>query len=120
MTRFRVILIEHGYSNVEHERLIISAAGGEFIDAESLPLPEALQLCEEADGILCRRLEITAAMIQRFRRCKILMRYGVGTDNVDVNSATSCGIIVGHVPSYCIDEVSTHAVALLLACVRKV
>jgi D-3-phosphoglycerate dehydrogenase len=120
MSRFRVVLIEHGYSSVEHEQRIISAAGGEFIDAESLPLPEALRLCEEADGILCRRLEITAAMIQRFRRCKILVRYGVGTDNVDVNAATAAGIIVGHVPGYCVDEVSSHAVALLLACVRKV
>ena len=43
MTRFRVVLIEHGYSSVEHERRIICAAGGEFIDAESLPLPEALR-----------------------------------------------------------------------------
>jgi D-3-phosphoglycerate dehydrogenase len=120
MSRFRVVLIEHGYSTVEYERRIISHAGGEFIDAESLPLSEALGLCEEADGILCRRLEVSAAMIQKFRRCKILMRYGVGTDNVDVSAATAAGIIVGHVPSYCIDEVSTHAIALLLACIRKV
>jgi D-3-phosphoglycerate dehydrogenase len=119
MSRFRVVLMEHGYSTVEHERRIISAAGGEFIDAESLALPEALRLCREADAILCRRLEITAAMIQGFSHCKILVRYGVGTDNVDVAAATAAGIIVGHVPSYCIDEVSTHAIALLLACVRK-
>ena len=115
-----MVLIEHGYSSVEHERRIISAADGEFIDAESLPLADALRLCEEAEGILCRRLEITAAMIHRFRRCKILMRYGVGTDNVELDAATTAGIIVGHVPGYCVDEVSTHAVALLLACVRKV
>jgi D-3-phosphoglycerate dehydrogenase len=119
MSRFRVVLIEHGYSSVEHERRIISEAGGEFIDAESLQLPDALRLCQEADAILCRRLEVSAAMIQGFRRCKILVRYGVGTDNVDVVAATAAGIMVGHVPSYCIDEVSTHAVALLLACVRK-
>jgi D-3-phosphoglycerate dehydrogenase len=119
MSRFRVVLIEHGYSSVEHERQIISAAGGEFIDAENLPLSEALRLCREADGILCRRLGVSAAMIQGFSRCKILVRYGVGTDNVDVDAATAAGIIVGHVPSYCIDEVSTHAIVLLLACMRK-
>ena len=56
--------------------------------------------------------------MRRFQRCKIIVRYGVGTDNVDVDAATEAGIIVGHVPAYCIDEVSTHAVALLLACVR--
>jgi len=92
MSRFRVVLIEHGYSTVEHERRIISAAGGEFIDAGSLPLQEALRFCQEADAILCRRLGITAAMIKEFRRCKILVRYGVGTDNVDVEAATAAGI----------------------------
>ncbi|MEW6305072.1 MAG: C-terminal binding protein [Verrucomicrobiota bacterium] len=120
MARFKVVLIEHGYASSEHERRIIAAAGGEFIDAEKRPLEEALKLCEEADGILFRRLTITRELIRRFRRCKIILRYGVGTDNVDSAAATEAGIIVGHVPGYCIEEVSTQAVALLLACVRQV
>src|SRR5260221_14184593 len=62
---------------------------------------------------------MTADIIRRFRRCKIIVRYGVGTDNVDVDAATAAGIIVGHVPIYCVDEVSTHALALLLACLRR-
>jgi D-3-phosphoglycerate dehydrogenase len=118
--RFKVILIEHGYASTQCEREIIEAAGGEFIDAEKLPLEEALRLCEDADGIFCRRLEVTAAIIERFRRCKMLVRYGVGTDNVDVNAATKAGIIVGHVPAYCVDEVSAHAIGLLLTCARRI
>jgi D-3-phosphoglycerate dehydrogenase len=120
MSLFKVVLIEHGYASIECERQIITRAGGEFIDADKLPLAEALRLCEEAEGILFRRIDITADMIRRFGRCKILLRYGVGTDNVPTTVATDAGIIVGHVPAYCIDEVSTHAIALLLACVRKV
>jgi len=120
MPKFKVVLIEHGYATIECERQIIESAGGQFIDAEKLPLEEALRLCEEAEGIFCRRLEVTAALIKRFRRCKIIVRYGVGTDNVDVNAATEAGIIVGHVPAYCVDEVSTHAIALLLACARHI
>jgi D-3-phosphoglycerate dehydrogenase / 2-oxoglutarate reductase len=118
--RFRVVLIEHGYATTQYERNIIEAAGGEFIDAEELALAEALALCETADGVMFRRLDITAEIIRRLRRCKIICRYGVGTDNVDVRAATEANIIVGHVPVYCVDEVSTHALALLLACVRKV
>ncbi|MCI0744745.1 MAG: C-terminal binding protein [Verrucomicrobia subdivision 3 bacterium] len=117
---FRVVLIEHGYASIEVERRIIENAGGEFIDADRLPLAKALELCEEADGILFRRIDVTGEMIRRFRKCKIIVRYGVGTDNVDVKAATDAGIIVGHVPGYCIDEVSSHAVALLLACARKI
>jgi D-3-phosphoglycerate dehydrogenase len=120
MAAFKVVLIEHGYDTTQYEREIIEAAGGEFIDAESLPRAEALRLCEAADGILFRRQDITREMIQRFRRCKVIVRYGVGTDNVDTGAATEAGIIVGHVPVYCVDEVTSHAFALLLACVRHV
>lgn len=119
MARFRVVLIEHGYATTEHERRIITAAGGEFIDAENLSRAEALRLCGNADAILCRRQEITRVMLERFRRCRILVRYGVGTDNVDVDAATDCGILVGNVPGYCAEEVSVHAIGLLLACARR-
>ena len=117
---FRVVLIEHGYASIEVERAIIEKAGGELVDADTLPLSKALELCREADGVLFRRIEMTGDMIRQFRKCRIIVRYGIGTDNVDVATATEANIIVGHVPSYCIDEVSTHAIALLLACARKI
>ena len=119
MAHFRVVVLEHGYASIECEREVIAAAGGELINADQLPLQKALALAEDADGILFRRLDMPAEMIRRFRRAKGIVRYGVGTDNVDVAAATAAGIIVGHVPSYCLDEVSTHAIAMLLAAVRK-
>jgi D-3-phosphoglycerate dehydrogenase len=117
---FRVVLIEHGYASIEVERAIIEKAGGELVDADKLPLSTALELCREADGVLFRRIDMTGDVIRQFRKCRIIVRYGIGTDNVDVSAATATNIIVGHVPSYCIDEVSTHAIALLLACARKI
>lgn len=119
MARFKVVIIEHGYASIDGERDIIATAGGELISASHLPLDKAVALAEDADGILFRRGTISAEMIRRFRRAKGLVRYGIGIDNVDLTAATAAGIIVGHVPAYCIDEVSTHAIALLLACVRK-
>ncbi|HYK87406.1 MAG TPA: C-terminal binding protein [Acidobacteriota bacterium] len=119
MADFRVVLVEHGYPDKHLEKEIINAAGGEFMDAEDRPLSEALDLCRQADGILVRRTLVTADMIRTFHRCRIIVRYGVGTDNIDVKAATGAGIMVGNVPDYCMDEVSTHAIALLLACVRN-
>jgi D-3-phosphoglycerate dehydrogenase / 2-oxoglutarate reductase len=116
---FKVVVLEHGYASIEFEREIIARAGGELVSADHLPLEKALALAEDADGILFRGLDMPAEMIRRFRRAQGIVRYGVGTDNVDVAAATTAGIIVGHVPSYCLDEVSTHAIAMLLACVRK-
>jgi D-3-phosphoglycerate dehydrogenase len=120
MPNFKVVLLKHGYPTVEHERRIVTQAGGEFIDTDNSSEEEALHACEQADAILVRWVRITPELIKRFRRCKIIVRYGVGYDNIDAEAATEAGIIVGHVPNYCIDDVSTHAIALLLACVRNV
>ena len=120
MPQFKVVLLKHAYPTVEHERRIITEAGGEFIDAEACSEAEAWRECEQADGILVRWLKITPERIRQFHRCKMIVRYGVGYDNVDVNAATAAGIMVGHIPAYCLDEVSTHAIALLLGCVRNV
>src|SRR5690242_10713443 len=120
MAKFKVVLLEHGYSRIQYEREIVTAAGGEFVDAETAGAEKAVHLCEDADAVLFRRIEMPAELIARFRRCKVLLRYGVGTDNVDVDAATRAGIIVGHVPSYCLDDVSSHAIGLWLACVRRI
>lgn len=120
MGTFKAVLVEHGYSSVEPEREIIKSAGGELIDCDQLPLEDAWAQCETADAVMVRRAAVTPAMIARLRRCKILLRYGVGVDNIDLPAATRHGIIVGHVPVYCQDEVSTHAIALMLACVRRI
>lgn len=105
---------------MEIERKIITAGGGEFIDADGLSPVETQRFYSEADALLVRWVRITPHIIQQLPRCKIIVRYGVGTDNVDANAATEAGIMVGHIPYYCTDEVSNHAIALWTACVRKV
>lgn len=116
---FTAIFLEHGYQSIEPERRIIERAGGTLIDGDHYSLAEALRLAENAEAIMLRRVKINREQISSFRHCRILMRYGVGVDNIDLGAATDAGIIVGHVPVYCQDEVSTHAIALLLACVRR-
>jgi D-3-phosphoglycerate dehydrogenase len=63
---------------------------------------------------------ITADVMGRMPRCKIIARYGIGVDTIDVDAATRAGIIVTNNPTYCIEEVAEHTMALLLACARKV
>jgi D-3-phosphoglycerate dehydrogenase len=118
MSSFTVVLFEHGYGSTRFENDVIARAGGQFIDASDQPLEQALRLCERADGILVRRLQFTRPLLSQLRCCKVMVRYGVGFDNIDLDAATDAGIIVSHVPVYCVDEVSNHAIGLLLACVR--
>lgn len=119
MAKFKVVLLKHGYPSVQAEREAVTSAGGEFVDADSLSDEAGLQACEDADAILVRWRQIPRELIRRLRQCKIIVRYGVGYDNVDVVAATEANIIVGHIPNYCLDDVSTHAIALLLACIRN-
>src|SRR4051812_36669506 len=113
MPKFRVVLAEHGYRDVQIERDIIEAAGGELDDCHGQPIERVLEACRDADAILVRRIQFTPERIAALRKCKTIVRYGVGVDNVDLPAATKAGIIVGHVPVYCQDEVSTQAIALL-------
>jgi D-3-phosphoglycerate dehydrogenase len=63
---------------------------------------------------------INAEVMARMPKCKIIARYGIGVDTIDLEAATKAGIIVTNNPTYCIEEVAEHTMALLLACARKV
>jgi D-3-phosphoglycerate dehydrogenase len=87
----------------------------------SQPTPEGIvAAAKEADALLVTYAKITADMIREMKKCKIISRFGIGVDNVDLEAATRQGIVVTKVPDYCIDEVSDHAMALLLSLVRKI
>jgi D-3-phosphoglycerate dehydrogenase / 2-oxoglutarate reductase len=73
-----------------------------------------------ADALLVTYAKINADMIRQMKKCRIISRFGIGVDNVDLDAATAAGIVVTKVPDYCIDEVSDHAMALLLAAARKI
>ena len=63
---------------------------------------------------------ITADVMAKMPKCKIIARYGIGVDTIDLDAATKAGIIVTNNPTYCIEEVAEHAMALILACARKI
>lgn len=75
----------------------------------------------DSDGLIVGAREaVTARVIAGLGRCRVIARYGVGIDNVDVAAATQHGILVTCVPDASVEEVSEHAVALLLACARRI
>ena len=73
-----------------------------------------------ADAVMVTYARISAETIGALNGCRIIARMGIGLDNIDVAAATAAGIIVTNVPDYCVDEVSDHALALLLAVARRV
>jgi D-3-phosphoglycerate dehydrogenase / 2-oxoglutarate reductase len=120
MAQLLVSVADSAFPNLDLAQEVLSKIGADLRLAEA-PTPEAIvKIARQADAVLVTYAKITAEMIRQMSRCRIIARFGIGVDNVDVAAATDAGIVVTRVPDYCVDEVSDHAVALLLALVRKI
>lgn len=117
---FKVLITDYAWTSIEPERQVLEEIGTELIVAETGDEEELLTHAYQVDGILTCWKPVRESVISHARKCKIIARYGIGLDNIDVESATENGIIVTNVPDYCVDEVSDHAIALLLACSRNI
>jgi D-3-phosphoglycerate dehydrogenase len=117
---FVVAVTDTVFPSLEPERRVLDALGVELRPGQCRSEEEILALAGEADGVLNCYAKMTARVIEGLRRCRVIARYGIGVDNVDVGAATRAGIVVTNVPDYCVDEVSDHALALFLALARRV
>lgn len=79
-----------------------------------------LEVAADADAVLNTYLPWSADSIAALQRCKIIARYGIGLDNVDLEAAAGAGIVVTNVPDYSVQEVAAHSLALMMALLRKV
>ncbi len=120
MAKSKVVVTDLGYPTYRYEREQVEAIGGELITVDCKTEDEVIEATRDADGILNRAVQITARAVENMQKCKVLARYGIGVDNVDIEACTKKGICVANVPDYCWEEVSDQAMALLLACARKV
>ena len=116
----KIVITDHRFPNVDQERRAVEAAGGELVVAQLTDESQLAELCRDADGVLAVRAPITKRVIADMNRCRIIVRYGIGVDTVDIPAATDHGIMVANVPDYCVDEVSDHALTLLLMLSRQV
>ncbi|MGD9307392.1 MAG: C-terminal binding protein [Desulfobacterales bacterium] len=122
MAKYKVVVVSLGYETYDYEREILKP-----IDAEIILSPkdctkeeEVIEVARDADAIFVRETPISAKVLESFERCKIVSRYGVGLDNIDLDAAKKLRIYVSNVPEYGTEDVSDHAMALLLGCIRTV
>jgi D-3-phosphoglycerate dehydrogenase / 2-oxoglutarate reductase len=108
------------FPNLDSAGALLAKVGAEIRLAKDSTPEAILEVARDADALLTTYAKITGDMIRQMRNCRIISRFGIGIDNVDVPVATSQGIIVTRVPDYCLDEVSENAMALLLALARKI
>jgi D-3-phosphoglycerate dehydrogenase / 2-oxoglutarate reductase len=88
--------------------------------AKSASAQDILAVAHDADAVLVTYAKLPGELLKEFTRCKVIGRFGLGVDNIDIPAAARLGITVTYVPDYCLHEVSDHAIALLLALARKI
>lgn len=116
----KVVYTDHGFETIETEKRIIESAGAELIAAQCRSADEVISVAVDADGLLVQWAPITGEVISALRKCKIIVRLGIGIDNVNIQAARERGIAVCNVPDYCIDEVADHTLALAFSLARRI
>ena len=115
----KVFITDYGFSDINQEREIIHSAGHDLLAGQCKSPEAVLSAAADADALLVQWAPITAAVINGLKQCRVIVRYGIGVDNVDLAAAKARGIPVCNVPDYCIDEVADHALAMALSLARQ-
>ena len=117
---FKVVISDHRFPDITIQEEIVSKIGATLVVGQAKTEDEVIEVAKDADAILNARAKITSKVIDSLERCKVIVRYGVGVDTVDMKAATDKGIMVCNVLDYCVDEVADHAFALILCLARKI
>lgn len=120
MSKFKVVITDYEFATLAPEEEILSKVGAELIRAQCRTEDEVIEAAKDADALLNQYAPVSRKVIENLPNLKVVSRYGVGVNTIDIDAATEHGVIVGNVTDYCMDEVSDHAFALLISCARKV
>lgn len=116
----QVLVTDSTFETLDTERAILAASGLEVVGRQCRTVEELLTVVPDADAVITQFAPVTARVIQAMTKARIIVRYGIGVDNVDLDAARIRGIPVCNVPDFCTDEVADHTLAFILALTRQV
>lgn len=119
MRPFKVVIGDYGYESPESERAVLSQINCQLLDYHCKTEDELIAVASDCDALIVQFAPVTRKVIENLKNCKLIIRYAIGVDIIDIPAATEHGIYVANVPDYGIDEVSNHTICLLLALIRK-
>ncbi len=120
MANYKVLIADSRYPAYDEEEAVLKQIEAEVVIEKSDDEEKITALVGDVDGLIVNLAPVTAKMIAAMTKCKCISRYGVGYDNVDVDALKKTNIYLANVPDYCGEDVSDHAMALFLDCVRKI
>src|SRR5947199_2857388 len=120
MPRPLIAVTDSPFPSLDPAKAALARIDPELRLAKSASAEDILAVARDADAILVTYAKLSGDLLRQLTRCKAIGRFGLGVDNIDIPAAAERGITVTYVPDYCMQEVSDHAMALLLALARKI
>jgi D-3-phosphoglycerate dehydrogenase len=115
-----IVITDWTFPDLSIEESILKPAGFNVVARQCKTETELIDLCVDADAVITQFARINATVISAMRKARVVVRYGIGVDNIDLEAARERDIPVCNVPAYCIDEVADHTLAFILATTRQV
>src|SRR5580692_3853044 len=120
MPRPLIAITDSVFPSLDPAKKALARLDPEYRMANSPAADDILAVARDADAVLVTYAKLPGDLLKELKRCKVIGRFGLGVDNIDLPAAAALGITVTYVPDYCLREVSDHAMALLLAMARKI
>lgn len=115
-----VVITDCDHGDIDAEKRVFDQSGYEVRLARCETASDVVGEAREADAIINQYAPVDESVLAALQRCKVVVRYGVGVDTVDVEAATRRGVWVANVPDYGTEEVSDQALALLMNLLRGI
>jgi len=115
-----VVVTDYDFPDLSIESAALDGADVDLRGEYARTPEEVIEVAEGADALLVQYADITDEVFEALPDLQAVGRYGIGVDSIDLDAASAHGVPVVNVPDYCIEEVPTHTLTLLLACVRKI
>jgi D-3-phosphoglycerate dehydrogenase len=116
----KVLVTDYTFDDLSIEAAILEPLGCKLAGYKCRDAAELAALAADADYVLTQFAPVNARVIAAMKPARVIVRYGIGVDNVDLVAARNRGIPVCNVPDYCIDEVADHALAFILGTTRQI
>src|SRR5213080_3181724 len=120
MARVLIAVTDSPFPSLDPAKAALRRLDPELRMAKSASAEDILAVARDADAVLVTYAKLPGDLLRQLTRCRAVGRFGLGVDNIDIPAAVERGITVTYVPDYCMQEVSDHAMALLLALARKI
>jgi D-3-phosphoglycerate dehydrogenase / 2-oxoglutarate reductase len=116
----KIAITDWAFPDLGIEEKLIKTAGATLVGKQCKSAADLIGLVADADAIITQFAKVDAAVIGAMQRARVIVRYGIGVDNVDLDAARQRNIPVCNIPDYCVDEVADHTLAFILATTRQV